>query len=331
MEVKNDFDLKKILDNFKNIKIGVVGDLMLDDYIYGTVERISPEAPVPVVNVKEEKFVLGGAANVVNNLASLGAKTICFGVIGNDANGERLLGAFSEKNIDVSGLIRDKERTTIVKRRIIGSNQQLLRIDWEDITPISTFLEYALLKNIESKIDELDAVILSDYDKGVLTPMVAKEIVRMCRERGKIVTVDPKPKNAMNYFGATSMTPNRKEAKECLGMERATNMEEVGKELKNKLQLDNLLLTRSEEGMSLFIEDRIVNIPTFAKEVYDVTGAGDTVISVFTLAAASGVSWHEAAKIANTAAGVVVGKMGTSTVTKDEIVEFYKRIYERWE
>ena len=331
MEVKNDFDLKRILDNFKNIKIGVVGDLMLDDFIYGTVERISPEAPVPVVNVKEEKFVLGGAANVVNNLASLGAKTICFGVIGNDANGERLLGAFADKKIDVSGLIRDKERTTIVKRRIIGSNQQLLRIDWEDITPISTFLEYALLKNIESKIDELDAVILSDYDKGVLTPMVAKEIVRMCRDRGKIVTVDPKPKNAMNYYGATSMTPNRKEAKECLGMERATNMEEVGKELKEKLKLDNLLLTRSEEGMSLFIEDKIVNIPTFAKEVYDVTGAGDTVISVFTLAAASGVSWYEAAKIANTAAGVVVGKMGTSTVTKDEILEFYKRIYERWE
>ena len=331
MEVKNDFDLKRILDNFKNIKIGVVGDLMLDDYIYGTVERISPEAPVPVVNVKEEKFVLGGAANVVNNLASLGAKTICFGVIGNDANGERLLGAFADKKIDVSGLIRDKERTTIVKRRIIGSNQQLLRIDWEDITPISTFLEYALLRNIESKIDELDAVILSDYDKGVLTPMVAKEIVRMCRDRGKIVTVDPKPKNALNYYGATSMTPNRKEAKECLGMERATNMEEVGKELKKKLQLDNLLLTRSEEGMSLFIEDKIVNIPTFAKEVYDVTGAGDTVISVFTLAAASGVSWHEAAKIANTAAGVVVGKMGTSTVTKDEIIDFYKRIYERWE
>lgn len=331
MEVKNDFDLKRILDNFKNIKIGVVGDLMLDDYIYGTVERISPEAPVPVVNVKEEKFVLGGAANVVNNLASLGAKTICFGVIGNDANGERLLGAFADKKIDVSGLIRDKERTTIVKRRIIGSNQQLLRIDWEDITPISTFLEYALLRNIESKIDELDAVILSDYDKGVLTPMVAKEIVKMCRDRGKIVTVDPKPKNAMNYYGATSMTPNRKEAKECLGMERATNMEEVGKELKEKLKLDNLLLTRSEEGMSLFIEDKIVNIPTFAKDVYDVTGAGDTVISVFTLAAASGVSWHEAAKIANTAAGVVVGKMGTSTVTKDEILEFYKRIYERWE
>lgn len=325
-------DLNKILDNFKNIKIGVVGDLMLDDYIYGNVERISPEAPVPVVNVREEKFVLGGAANVVNNLASLGAKTICFGVIGSDANGDRLMGAFADKHIDVSGLIRDKERTTIVKRRVIGGNQQLLRIDWEDITPISTFLEYALLRNFESKINELDAVILSDYDKGVLTPMVAKEIVRMCRDRGKIVTVDPKPKNAINYLGATSMTPNRKEAMECLGLKRTDNIEEVGKELKNKLHLENLLLTRSEEGMSLFLDnDEVINIPTFAKEVYDVTGAGDTVISVFTLAAASGVSWHEAAKIANTAAGVVVGKMGTSTVTKEDILEFYNRIYERWE
>ena len=206
------------------------------------------------------------------------------------------------------------------------------RIDWEDITPISTFLEYALLKNIESKIDELDAVILSDYDKGVLTPMVAKEIVRMCRERGKIVTVDPKPKNAVNYTGATSITPNRKEALECLGLKRSDDMEAVGKELKAKLQLDNLLLTRSEEVMSLFLDnDEVITIPTFAKEVYDVTGAGDTVISVFTLAGASGVSWHEAAKIANTAAGVVVGKMGTSTVTKDEVLEFYNRIYERWE
>ena len=160
--------------------------------------------------------------------------------------------------------------------------------------------------------------------------MVAKEIVRMCRDRGKIVTVDPKPKNAMNYYGATSMTPNRKEAMECLGKSKVTDFESLGKELKEKLQLDNLLLTRSEEGMSLFL-DKVINIPTFAKEVYDVTGAGDTVISVFTLASAAGVDWHESAKIANTAAGVVVGKMGTSTVTKEEILEFYNQIYERWE
>lgn len=328
--MKNRLDLQKILDSFKNIKIGVVGDLMLDDYIIGIVDRISPEAPVPVVNVKEERFVLGGAANVVNNLSVLGAQTICFGVIGADDNGDRLIKTFDEKGIDHSGIIRANNIPTIVKRRILAGNQQLLRIDWEKAEPISKELEDALLENFNSKIDSLDAVILSDYDKGVLTPRVAKEIVRLCREKKKIVTVDPKPKNAMNYIGATSMTPNRKEAMECLGKSKVTDFETLGKELKEKLQLDNLLLTRSEEGMSLFL-DEIINIPTFAKEVYDVTGAGDTVISVFTLASAAGVDWHESAKIANTAAGVVVGKMGTSTVTKEEILEFYNQIYERWE
>lgn len=260
----------------------------------------------------------------------LGAQTICFGVIGADDNGDRLLRTFNEKGIDSTGIIRTKDIPTIVKRRILAGNQQLLRIDWEKAEPISKELEDLLLENFNSKIDSLDAIILSDYDKGVLTPRVAKEIVKICREKNKIVTVDPKPKNAMNYIGATSMTPNRKEAMECLGKSKVTDFESLGKELKEKLQLDNLLLTRSEEGMSLFL-DKVINIPTFAKEVYDVTGAGDTVISVFTLASAAGVDWHESAKIANTAAGVVVGKMGTSTVTKEEILEFYNQIYERWE
>lgn len=328
--MENICNLKKVLDSFKNIKIGVVGDLMLDDYIIGVVDRISPEAPVPVVNVKEERFVLGGAANVVNNLSVLGAQTICFGVIGEDFNGDRLLNTFKEKNIDSSGIIRTNELPTIVKRRILAGNQQLLRIDWEEASPISKTLEDRLLDNFKDKIETLDAVILSDYDKGVLTPRVAKEIVKLCRENNIIVTVDPKPKNAMNYLGATSMTPNRKEAMECLGKTKVTDFETLGKELKEKLQLDNLLLTRSEEGMSLFL-DEVITIPTFAKEVYDVTGAGDTVISVFTLASAAGVNWIEAAKIANTAAGVVVGKMGTSTATKEEILEFYNQIYEKWE
>lgn len=326
----NKLNLKEILSSFDKIRIGVVGDLMLDDYIIGVVDRISPEAPVPVVNVKEERFVLGGAANVVNNLSVLGAKTICFGVIGDDANGNRLLSTFEEKSIDSSGIIRTKDIPTIVKRRILAGNQQLLRIDWEKAESISKEVEDALLENFISKIDSLDAVILSDYDKGVLTPRVAKEIVKICREKNKIVTVDPKPKNALNYIGATSMTPNRKEAMECLGKRNVTDFESLGKELKEKLKLNNLLLTRSEEGMSLFL-DEVINIPTFAQEVYDVTGAGDTVISVFTLAGAAGVDWHEAAKIANTAAGVVVAKMGTSTVTKEEILEFYNQIYERWE
>ena len=322
------FNLSKILDSFKNITIGVVGDLMLDDYIIGTVDRISPEAPVPVVTVKEERFSLGGAANVVNNLNALEAKTVCFGVIGNDANGDRLISAFREKNIDPFSIIRTNTLPTIVKKRVLAGNQQLLRIDWEDASPLSPELEDALIEEFKKNIDRLDAVILSDYDKGILTPKVAKEIVKLCRERNIIVNVDPKPKNALNYIGASSITPNRKEAMECMGV-KTDNFEELGKQLKEKLQLKSLLLTRSEEGMSLFT-DRVINIPTFAQEVYDVTGAGDTVISVFTLATAAGVTLHEAAKIANTAAGVVVGKVGTSTATKEEILEFYEKIYDRW-
>ncbi|SKA03366.1 rfaE bifunctional protein, domain I [Cetobacterium ceti] len=322
--------LEQILDCFGKVKVAVVGDMMLDDYIIGTVDRISPEAPVPVVSVKKERFVLGGAANVVNNLATLGAKTLCFGVIGDDSDGDRLLNVFREKNIDVTGVIRVEDRPTIVKRRIIAGTQQLLRLDWEDASNIRKEIEDLLLNKIKEHIDEIDAFILSDYDKGVLTPRVAKEIIEMAKGKNIIVTVDPKPKNAQNYIGATSMTPNRKEAMECLGKGKDTDVLEIGKELKEKLSLTNLLLTRSEEGMSLFGNEKIENIPTYAKEVYDVTGAGDTVISVYTLAGASGMEWYEAAKLANTAAGVVVGKMGTSTVTKEEILEFYNSIYNEW-
>jgi len=321
--------LLEILESFKNIKIAVIGDMMLDDYIIGSVDRISPEAPVPVVNVVEERFVLGGAANVVNNLSTLGAQTFSFGVIGDDSNGDRLTNEFMKNSINVNGIVRAEDRPTIVKRRIIANNQQLLRLDWENKRDISPELESKLLGNLRSCIGEIDAIILSDYDKGVLTPLVAKEIIKLANEHGKIVTVDPKPKNAINYVGATSMTPNRKEAMECIGIDRIEDVERLGRDLKEKLNLRNLLLTRSEEGMSLF-EDKTVTIPTFAKEVYDVTGAGDTVISVFTLAAAAGATWHEAAKIANTAAGVVVGRIGTSTVTKEEIVAFYDEIYHEW-
>lgn len=322
--------LEEILNSFQNLKVAVVGDMMLDDYLIGSVDRISPEAPVPVVSIKKERFVLGGAANVVNNLSTLGAKAVCFGVVGEDFDGERLIKELEAKSIETSGIVKTNDRPTIVKRRIISGTQQLLRLDWEDARVIPENLEDNLLEEIEKRIDGLNAIILSDYDKGVLTPRVVKRIITMCRERGIIVTVDPKPKNALNYIGATSMTPNRKEAVECLGKKSFDNMLETGKELKEKLQLDNLLLTRSEEGMSLFHGDDIINIPTYAKEVFDVTGAGDTVISVFTLACAAGVTLHEAAKIANTAAGVVVGKMGTSTVTKEEILEFYNRIYNEW-
>ncbi|MGL4976506.1 MAG: D-glycero-beta-D-manno-heptose-7-phosphate kinase [Cetobacterium sp.] len=322
--------LEEILNSFAKLKVAVVGDMMLDDYLIGSVERISPEAPVPVVSIKKERFVLGGAANVVNNLSTLGANAFCFGVVGEDFDGDRLVRELEKKGIETFGVVKTEDRPTIVKRRIISGNQQLLRLDWEDARPITKNLEDNLLNHIEKRIEDLDAIILSDYDKGVLTPRVVKRIISLCKEKGIIVTVDPKPKNALNYIGATSMTPNRKEAIECLGKKSFENIIEIGKELKNKLELSSLLLTRSEEGMSLFEGDEIINIPTYAKEVFDVTGAGDTVISVFTLASAAGLTLHEAAKIANTAAGVVVGKMGTSTVTKEEILDFYNRIYNEW-
>lgn len=321
--------LLEILNKFDNINIAVVGDMMIDDYIIGSVDRISPEAPVPVVKVIEERFVLGGAANVINNLSTLGAKTTSYGVIGNDFSGDRLINTLKSKGIDASNIVRDDNRPTIVKRRIIGGHQQLLRIDWEDNSPISSEHEDAIINGIKNNIKNIDAIILSDYDKGVLTKRVATEIIKIAKENNVIITVDPKPKNAINYSGATSMTPNRKEAMECLGDSSIKDIYKLGEELKTKLNLTNLLLTRSEEGMSLF-EEQVTDIPTYAKEVYDVTGAGDTVISVFTLAAATGVSWHEAAKIANTAAGVVVGRVGTSTVTKEEILDFYDRIYHEY-
>lgn len=322
--------LKNILESFKELKVAVIGDMMLDDYLIGDVDRISPEAPVPVVSVKREKFVLGGASNVVNNIGTLGAKPYCYGIIGEDFDGDRLSTELGKLNANIDGLIKVEDRPTIVKRRVIGGNQQLLRLDWENAEPISSNIEDIILKRFQENIKEFDAVILSDYDKGVLTQRMAKKIIELCNENGIIVTVDPKPKNALNYIGATSITPNRKEAKECLGDEKEKDYIEIGRRLKERLKLDNLLLTRSEEGMSLFLEDEIINIPTYAKEVFDVTGAGDTVITVYTLALASGVSVHDAAKIANTAAGVVVGKMGTSTVSKEEILEFYNRIYNEW-
>ena len=231
---------------------------------------------------------------------------------------------------DTTGIIRSEERPTIVKRRVLAGSQQLLRIDWEDPSDINVILEDTILENIEKRINELDAIILSDYDKGVLTNKVSTEIIKLAREKGKIIIVDPKPSNVINYIGASSMTPNKKEAELCLKTSKLKNIDEIGKEIREQIKLENLLLTRSEEGVSLIESDKITNIPTFAKEVYDVTGAGDTVIAVYTLAKAAGATWEEAAKIANTAAGVVVGKVGTSTVTTDEIISFYDKIYKEW-
>ncbi|MDP0507013.1 MAG: D-glycero-beta-D-manno-heptose-7-phosphate kinase [Fusobacterium sp. JB019] len=322
---KNRF--KTILSNFNKLKIAVVGDIMLDDYLIGTVERVSPEAPVPVVLIKKEKFVLGGAGNVINNLSTLGVKTYCYGMVGDDIDGDKLLRSMKKIGVEISGIIKSEERPTIVKRRILGGNQQLLRIDWEDPTNIDDLLEEAILENIRNNINNIDAIILSDYNKGVLTPRLSREIIKLAKQNNKIITVDPKPSNIKNYVGASSMTPNKKEAFLCLKNSENMDINEVGTDIRDMLKLENLLITRSEEGVSLYDDNGVTNIPTFAKEVFDVTGAGDTVISVYTLSKAAGASWEEAAKIANTAAGIVVGKIGTSTATKEQIIDFYDEIY----
>ena len=322
--------LVEILNEFPRKKIVVIGDLMLDEYIIGSVTRISPEAPVPVVNVKKENFVLGGAANVVNNLSSLGVKVLAFGVIGNDSNGKKMLNEFENKEVSTEYINILTDRPTIMKQRILANNQQLLRLDWEKKHPINNIEEDFIIDNLKRVIKDIDGIILSDYDKGVLTERVAKEVINLAKENGKIVIVDPKPSNSQNYIGATTMTPNLKESSECINRDIPETEEktiEIGLELREKLNLDHLLMTRSEKGMSIFMNDgSIKNIPTFAKEVYDVTGAGDTVISVYTLALTCGATKIEAAKIANTAAGIVVGRVGTSVVKVDEIIEFYEEL-----
>ena len=317
--------ISKLIENFKNIKIAVIGDLMLDEYIMGKVERISPEAPVPVVKVTEEKFVLGGAANVINNLAALGANVYCGGLVGKDKNAEKLINAFS-KNVDCNLILKVENRPTIVKKRVIAGHQQLLRLDWEEEFYINEDEENIIIENLKNHIKELNAVILSDYNKGLLTKSLSQKIINLCRENNVIVTVDPKPKNISNFVGASSITPNKKEAYAAVEANSSENIDIVGEKLKEKYNLDTVLVTRSEEGMTLY-DKEIHNIPTYAKEVYDVTGAGDTVISVFTLAKAAGATWEEAAKIANAAGGIVVGKIGTSTVSEKELIETYNSIY----
>ena len=320
--------LEEILGKFNKIKIQVVGDMMLDEYLIGKVSRISPEAPVPIVNIEAERFVLGGASNVANNLKSLSAKVSVYGVVGKDDNGEKFLKELKGKEIDHWGIVKDESRPTIIKSRILSQGQQLLRLDWEKDTEISEEIQKKIIENVAHKINEVDAILLSDYNKGVLTPYVAKSIIEIARENKRIVMVDPKPSNFRNYVGATSMTPNKKEILDYFGMKKFKNEEEIAEKmaaLKEELKLDNVVLTRSEEGVSLF-KDIHERIPTVAREVYDVTGAGDTFISTFLMSVCAGATLFEAGIIANMASGIVVAKIGTATAEKEEILEFYHNI-----
>lgn len=305
-----------ILDQAKNVRLLVVGDVMLDRYWFGDVNRISPEAPVPVVKVQRSEERLGGAANVARNAAVLGTQASLLSVVGNDEAGRTLGRLLKEEGIDAP-LKVDATIDTTVKLRVIGRQQQLLRIDFETV-PSHEVLQ-AKLTDFEARVALCDAVILSDYGKGGLAHIA--QMIRIARDAGKTVLVDPKGDDYARYAGATVITPNRSELREVVG--RWSSDEELyekAQTLRQKLGLDALLVTRSEEGMTLFRDGEIHHQAALAREVFDVSGAGDTVIATLGVMLAAGAGWAEAIRIANVAAGIVVGKLGTAVVSRDELL-----------
>ena len=297
------------------VRLLIVGDVMLDRYWFGDVSRISPEAPVPVVKVERSEERPGGAANVARNAAALGAKVSLLALVGDDEPGVSLKRLMSEGGIDAS-LQVDEAVTTTVKLLVIGRQQQLLRIDFET-TPSHEALR-AKLSEFERRLPDCDAVVFSDYGKGGLTHI--GEMIRLARAAGKIVLVDPKGDDYACYAGATIITPNRSEMREVVGRWKdEADLEQKAAALRNELALDALLVTRSEEGMSLFRAGGALHEKAVAREVYDVSGAGDTVIATLAVMLAQGADWAKAIHVANVAAGIVVGKLGTAVVTRAEL------------
>ncbi|ACM20474.1 D-glycero-D-mannoheptose-7-phosphate kinase and D-glycero-D-mannoheptose-1-phosphate adenylyltransferase [Geotalea daltonii FRC-32] len=316
-------DLESLFTRAREIKSLVIGDLMLDEYLWGKAERISPEAPVQVVDVTREDLRLGGAGNVVNNLVALGCQVAVCSVIGGDENGTHLRHAFTGKGVDLAGVFEDPLRRTSKKTRVIAANQQIVRIDRESKEEIAPEFEEKLIGFITAEASRFNVILISDYLKGVLTGKVLAAVTANGRRLGIPVVVDPKGIDYSKYRGATILTPNRKEAEAAshIVIKDEAGLIKAGETLLRELDLDALLITRSEEGMSLFQQNVArTHIPTVAREVFDVTGAGDTVLSVLSLGLACGLSMAESAGIANVAAGIAVGKLGTSTVSPAEII-----------
>jgi D-beta-D-heptose 7-phosphate kinase/D-beta-D-heptose 1-phosphate adenosyltransferase len=317
---------QEILARFPDQQLLVLGDIMVDEYIWGSVSRISPEAPVPVVEVKGESFRLGGAGNVAANVRSLGGRAILVGVVGNDPPAERLIDQLEAIGIKGDGVVVDRTRPTTIKTRVVAGSQQIVRFDRESALDISKEATERLLEVAAERLREADGLLISDYAKGVISTLVARQIVPLARRRKKIIVVDPKVHHFHLYKGATVVTPNHHEAAAFarFRLREGQDPQEVGRELQQKLKVSAVLVTRGEQGMSLFEESQVTHIPAVAKEVYDVTGAGDTVVAALGLALTSGASLKEAAVIANHAAGVVVGKMGTATVSRQELLDALK-------
>ena len=300
----------------------VIGDLMLDRYLWGAVERISPEAPVPVVLIDHETECAGGAANVAANLVGLGIKTRLIGCVGSDENGTRLKRAIHELGIGTGGLLHSETHPTIAKTRILGGHQQMLRLDREKRTPYSDKDMQTLLRIVHQQLAERPAIILlSDYAKGVLTPELCQAVIGEAKRLGIPVLVDPKGRDYSKYHGATALTPNKRETAEAchVDVHDTAALLDAAAHLRRKLQLDFIAVTRGDEGISLIEDTQILHIPATARQVFDVSGAGDTVIATLAAGLAAGLNRQEALHLANLAAGVVVGKVGTAPIKRDEL------------
>jgi D-beta-D-heptose 7-phosphate kinase/D-beta-D-heptose 1-phosphate adenosyltransferase len=316
--------LRQYLQRFPQASLLVIGDLILDHYVMGRVSRISPEAPVPVVHVESETLRLGGAANVFNNILALGGKADLCGVIGADESGRLLLKELGKSRSGRGGVIIDHDRPTTRKSRVIAHNQQIVRYDMEGRQELKGTLQKRLLRYVESRIRELSCMVVSDYAKGVVSAALMSELTRMAALRKIPIIVDPKVEHFSYYKGVTVMTPNHLEATQAAGLhgDDDQTINQAGAVIRQRLGCQSVLITRGEKGMSLYEgEGMSWHLPTQARQVYDVTGAGDTVIGTLALALATGASMREAATLANHAAGIVVGMVGTATVSPKQLLE----------
>lgn len=336
-------NLKKIINQFPRAKILVIGDLILDEYIWGSVDRISPEAPVPVVWANNRTYVPGGAANVANNIRALGGQVCLVGVTGKDKNRDILFAELKKRGVSKESIFDVAGRHTTVKTRILAGHQQVVRVDWEHRDALRASLNKKITNFIHRKIGQLDAIIIEDYGKGVINMDLLKELTGLARRHKKIITVDPKEEHFHYYEGVTAITPNRKELENAIRNLRIKDtsnrfkvhndrlltdreIDSAALRIVEYLNLESILITLGENGMRLFEKNgRITHIPTVAQAVFDVSGAGDTVISAFTLALAAGATKLEAAHIANFAAGIVVGKVGTAVTDRAELLQKISR------
>ena len=316
--------LRQYIARFPQASVLVIGDLILDHYIWGRVSRISPEAPVPVVHVDSESLQLGGAANVFNNILALGGKADLCGVIGSDESGRMLLKELGSTRAGRGGVVVDQDRPTTRKSRVIAHNQQIVRYDVERRAELKPAMQRRILRYVSSRLRELSCLVVSDYAKGVVSATLMSELTQLAALRGIPLIVDPKVEHFSYYKGATVITPNHLEATQAAGVhgddDQASN--EAGAIIRQRLGCQAVLITRGEKGMSLYEgEDVSWHIPALARQVYDVTGAGDTVIGTLALALSTGASMRDAATLANHAAGVVVGMVGTATLSAKQLSE----------